>query len=134
MREQKFINENLCPLNCLGKWIWHGGFTETQNYNPFSETQFRMSAFDRATKIGPEVLKWAKEVINTSPDNLQLSMFDDDSGAISVKQSGIYEVSFVFFIPCEVGSPSVQIRIDHQPILSTIDQKQTIIYHQDSER
>lgn len=53
MRDQRFINENLCPLNCLGKWIWHGGFTETQNFNPFSDTQFRMSAFDRATKTGP---------------------------------------------------------------------------------
>ena len=65
---------------------------------------------------------------------MQLSIFDDDSGAISVKQSGIYEVSFVFFVPGEVGSPSVQIRIENQPILSTIDQKQTIIYHLDSER
>jgi len=28
MREQRFINENLCPLNCVGKWIWHGSFTD----------------------------------------------------------------------------------------------------------
>lgn len=73
-------------------------------------------------------------MINTSPDNLQLSVFDDDSGAIAIKQSGIYEVTFVFFVPGEAGSPSVQIRLDNQPILSTIDQKQHIIFHTDSER
>lgn len=73
-------------------------------------------------------------MINTSPENLQLSVFDDDSGAINVKQSGIYEVTFVFFVPTDAGSPSVQIRLDNQPILSTIDQKQHIIYHADTER
>ena len=25
--DQKFINESLCALNCLGKWVWNGGFT-----------------------------------------------------------------------------------------------------------
>lgn len=59
VREQRFINEALCPLNCLGKWIWHGGFTESVGFNPFAETQFRLSAFDRAAKAGPEVVKWA---------------------------------------------------------------------------
>ena len=29
--EQKYINESLCPLNCLGKWIWHGAFTDAVN-------------------------------------------------------------------------------------------------------
>ena len=24
---QKFINESLCALNCVGKWVWFGGFT-----------------------------------------------------------------------------------------------------------
>ena len=72
MHEQRFINENLCPLNCLGKWVWHGTFTET--YNPFSDGQFRQSVFDRACKPGGDVVKWAKEVINTSPDMLELSV------------------------------------------------------------
>ena len=26
--EQRYINESLCPLNCLGKWIWTGAFTD----------------------------------------------------------------------------------------------------------
>ena len=82
MREQRFINENLCPLNCVGKWIWHGSFTDGQSIGFNDTTQFRISAFDRASKFANEVVKWAREVINTSPDNLQLSAFDDDCGAI----------------------------------------------------
>lgn len=67
------------------------------------------------------MVKWSKEVINTSPENLQLSVFDDDSGAIEIKQQGIYEVTFVFFVPSEVTLPSVQIRLDNQPLISTVD-------------
>lgn len=26
LQEQKFINENLCPLNCIAQYVWHGGF------------------------------------------------------------------------------------------------------------
>ena len=122
LREQRFINENLCPLNCLGKWIWNGNFVEPTGFNPFNETmKFRLSAFDRASRSGNEVIKWAKEVVNTSPGMLQLSVTDDDSGAIIIKQSGIYEVQFVFFIPLGSQSPSVQVRFDNQPVLSTID-------------
>ena len=104
IREQRFVNENICPLNCLGKWIWHGAFTEPANFTSFGEEHpnFKQSAFDRATKFSNEVVKWAKEVINTSPENLQLSVFDDDSGAVQIKQNGIYEILFVFFVPNEI--------------------------------
>ena len=38
--EQRYINESLCPLNCLGKWIWHGAFTDAVS------SQRKVSAFE----------------------------------------------------------------------------------------
>jgi len=67
--------------------------------------------------------------MNTSPDNLQLSKYDDDSGAVFVKQAGVYEIMFVFFIPQEISKPSVQVIINSRPVLSTIDTNQTMVYH-----
>lgn len=26
LKEQKFINESLCPLNCVAQYVWFGGF------------------------------------------------------------------------------------------------------------
>ena len=38
VNEQRYINGNLCPLNCVGKWVWGGAFTEPLSYNPFNDT------------------------------------------------------------------------------------------------
>ena len=70
VREQRFINDNLCPLNCLGKWIWHGGFTEPAYAFGEDYPNFKFSTFDKAIRFSSDVVKWSKEVINTSPDNL----------------------------------------------------------------
>lgn len=76
-----------------------------------------------------DYVKWSKEVINTCPDNFELSKFEDDAGAIQIKTSGIYEVLFVFFVAHETAKPSAQLRINGKPVLSTIDTQQHIIYH-----
>ena len=67
--------------------------------------------------------------MNTSPDNLQLSKLDDDSGAILIRQAGVYEITFVFFIPKDISKPSVQVCVNHRPVLSTIDSNQYVVYH-----
>ena len=106
VNEQKYINESLCPLNCLGKWIWHGAFTDAVNKNrqatfaindfatvslkvpSGTKNSFKKSTFDKASASHDymtEHVKWSKEAMNTSPDNLQLSKYEDDSGAIFIK-------------------------------------------------
>lgn len=49
--DQKFINESLCALNCIGKWVWHGGFTTGLNLGKSTinnnKSSFKMSAFER---------------------------------------------------------------------------------------
>lgn len=96
IQEQKFINESLCALNCIAKWVWHGGFTtglstiKSSSFNNTKKNSFKMSAFERVTINdggasninGLEFVKWQREIINTSPDNFELSKFEDDSGAI----------------------------------------------------
>ena len=138
--EQKYINESLCPLNCLGKWIWHGAFTDAVNNQKKisayedeklsvnlkqgnTQKVFKKSAFDRAANVFDtgDHIKWAREAMNTSPDNLQLSKHEDDSGAILIRQAGVYEITFVFFIPQDISKPSVQVCINQRPVLSTID-------------
>jgi len=49
----------------------------------------------------PETVKWAREVINTSPENLNLDKFEDN-GMIVIRSAGIYEITFAFFVPSEV--------------------------------
>lgn len=119
--DQKFINDNICSLNCLGKWIWHGGFTSgsTTSFNATSKSplragkgSFKMSAFERVVQHdgtnGPvEYVKWSREVINTCPENFEMSRYDDDNGAIIILTTGIYEISFNFFVPPESHKPSV---------------------------
>ena len=79
---------------------------------------------------GPiDFVKWSKEVINTCPDNFEMLKFEDDSSSILVRTPGIYEVIFSFFIPNEGTKPSVQLRINNKPVLSTIDSQQSVIYH-----
>ena len=53
-----------------------------------TKQSFKKSVFDKAI-IGADYMnehvRWAKEVINTSPDNLFLSKNEDDGGAILVR-------------------------------------------------
>ena len=74
-----------------------------------TQKSFKKSAFDKAgagVEVG-EHIKWAREAMNTSPDNLQLSKLDDDCGAILIRQAGVYEITFVFFVPKDISKPSV---------------------------
>jgi hypothetical protein len=64
-----------------------------------------MSAFERvqasdgtSSNGSVDYVKWSREIINTSPDNFELSKYDDDSGAIVIHTNGIYEVLFTFFV------------------------------------
>jgi len=70
----------------------------------------------------PETVKWAREVINTSPENLQLDKFEDN-GTIIIRSAGIYEITFAFFVPTEVQKPLIQIRVNNKPMMSMIDSK-----------
>jgi hypothetical protein len=122
-------------LNCLGKWVWYGGFTTGSSITGPRATattnlkgNFRMSAFEKVTLndgVGSggmvDYVKWSKEVINTCPDNFELSKIEDDSSAITIKTSGIYEILFVFFVPHESAKPSAQLRVNGKPTLSAID-------------
>jgi len=66
-------------------------------------------------------VKWSKEVINTCPDTLELGYSDDDSGAVLLKKGGVYEIVFAFFVPENSSKPSVQLKLNGKPVLSTID-------------
>ena len=97
-----------------------------------TKKSFKKSVFDKAgasLDYMAENVKWAREAMNTSPDNLQLSKHEDDSGAVFVRSAGVYEITFVFFIPQEISKPSVQVSINSRPVLSTIDSNQTVVYH-----
>lgn len=87
-----------------------------------------MSAFERVQATDGtgqngyvDFVKWQREIINTCPDNFELSKYDDDSSALIVHTNGIYEILFTFFVPPESHKPSVQLRINGKPVLSTID-------------
>ena len=57
-----------------------------------------------------EQVQWAKEVINTCPENLYQDDLEDSY--IKVAQAGVYELAFAFFVPSEAMKPSVQIRLN----------------------
>ncbi len=91
-----------------------------------------MSAFERVqdgNTVANEYVKWQREIINTCPDNFELSKYEDDSSAIVVHTSGIYEILFTFFVMPDLHKPSVQLRINNKPVLSTLDTSQSVIYH-----
>lgn len=54
-----------------------------------------------------DYVKWQREIINTCPDNFELSKHEDDSSALLVHTSGIYEILFTFFVAPESHKPSV---------------------------
>ena len=57
-----------------------------------------------------EQVQWAKEVINTCTENLQLD--DLEESFIRVAQAGVYELCFAFFVPSDAVKPSVQVRVN----------------------
>ena len=66
-------------------------------------------------------MKWSRELLNTNPDIFDLSIEDDDSSALIIRQAGVYEISFIFFVPPDIQKPAVQMRLNGKPVLSTID-------------
>jgi len=68
-----------------------------------------------------EYIKWSRDIINTSPDLFGLSLEEDDGGAIVIYTTGVYEVSFTFFVPPDIHKPTVQLRLNGKPVLSTLD-------------
>lgn len=73
-----------------------------------------MSAFERVQATDGsgqngyvDFVKWQREIINTCPDNFELSKFEDDSSAILIHSNGIYEILFTFFVAPESHKPSV---------------------------
>jgi hypothetical protein len=50
---------------------------------------------------------------------------------IHISPPGVYEVSFTLFVPPEMQKPSVQLKINEKPFLSTLDSQTNTIFHQD---
>ena len=137
IREQKAINESFLNLNCLARYVWHGGFT-SGGVN-LGGTQRSTSAKLRSGKINfdrpsftsessahssHEYVKWSRELVNTSPDLFELSLEEDDGGALTILLAGVYEISFTIFVPPDIHKPSVQLKVNSKPVLSTIDTQQ----------
>jgi len=86
-----------------------------------------------------EYIKWSREIINTCPDLFGLSIEEDDCGALVFYSTGVYRVSFTFFVPPDIHKPTVQLRLNGKPVLSTLDSSRylqstnhlysTVIYH-----
>ena len=86
-----------------------------------------------------EYIKWSREIINTCPDLFGLSIEEDDCGALVFYTTGVYRVSFTFFVPPDIHKPTVQLRLNGKPVLSTLDTSRylkitnhlysTVIYH-----
>ena len=45
LREQKFINENLCPLNCVAQYVWYGGFGQAPIFDSLLDKSTGKSSF-----------------------------------------------------------------------------------------
>lgn len=73
------------------------------------------------SSIIQDYVKWSQEMVNTGMDNFSLSQEEDDCGAILLHVAGVYEVTFTFFVPPDIHRPSVQLRLNNKPVLSTID-------------
>lgn len=128
-RKQAILNENFTALNCTAKWVWHGGFTSTSFNSPLNQSRLSSkSKFERGQfKLNPDItpsslqdyVRWSSELVNTNPDHFEMS--EDDCGSLLVHNAGVYEISFTFFVPPDIHKPSVQLRLNNKPILSTID-------------
>lgn len=59
------------------------------------------------TMNGNDCIKWSRELINTSPEFFHLSESEDDGGALVISISGVYEVSFTFFVPPDIHKPTI---------------------------
>ena len=73
-----------------------------------------------------EYIKWSREIINTSPELFGLSSEEDDSGALIIYTTGVYELTFTFFVPPDIHKPTVQLRLNGKPVLSTLDSQRYI--------
>ena len=158
LKEQKFINENLCPLNCVAQYVWFGGFAQAPIFDSLfdkssGKTSFQCSALDKiqmsqtavpsaysTQNINSSVkqiqkIRWSKEVINTRPQSIELCKDDDfDSSTVALTQQGIYQLDFVLFIPEESLNPTILIKLDEHQVLSTIDSPQPILFSSDSQK
>jgi hypothetical protein len=46
---------------------------------------------------------------------------EDDGGALLIYTTGVYEIAFTFFVPPDINKPTVQLRLNGKPVLSTLD-------------
>jgi len=117
LKDQKAINDAFRALNCLGIWLWHGGFSRASKQRTVS----RQLTFDQGS-FGPdkggssEHVRWSREIINTDQDQY---LMDEDGVLLST--AGLYEISFTFFVPPDHPRPSIQLRVNEKAVLSTVD-------------
>ena len=90
----------------------------TQKSNVFGK--YSQNLVDPTYSVN-DCIKWSRELINTSPEFFHLSNEEDDCGALVITNSGVYEISFTFFVPPDIHKPTIQMRLNGKPVLSTID-------------
>jgi len=81
---------------CLGRWIWSSGRV-----------------------LNDRSIPWNTESINTATDNI---LWEKDSSEIATVLPGLYEISLGFFTESD---PSVKILVNGEPILYTIQRRNT---------
>ena len=66
---------------------------------------------------------WEVQTINTCPENF---LWDEDKTMILTVAPGLYEVNFGFF---STKSPTIQVLVNGEPILSAVSNSSYVIHH-----
>lgn len=69
------VNEAICSENCVARWIWKNGQTES-------------------SKGMTNSIKWDLQSVNTCPDNF---VWREGQAFIQVDSPGLYEITMAFF-------------------------------------
>jgi hypothetical protein len=76
LQEQKFINESICPLNCVAQFVWNGGFMPESIFGASMKSE--LFSTKGATAVPgmitsghrSQTIKWTREAINTRPQSI----------------------------------------------------------------
>lgn len=91
MDNQAIINDTLCTVNCIGRWMWKSGKVKHNLAVP-----------------------WDTQNVNTAPDNY---IWEMDCAYIGVVVGGLYEVSFGFYAE---KRPAVQVIVNGDVVVNSL--------------
>lgn len=100
IEDQNIIINTLCSEICLGRWLWKSGSLKKNHFIP-----------------------WEVQSINTNPG---LFLWEQDRIYIGIEDSGIYELTIGVY---SEDSPSLQLILNGDPVLTKTGDSQTIIKH-----